>query len=59
MFSFGFDNRTIYIIMAILIILSLGSYLQNPQKLLDLVLTLPAVLIAITFHEYRRVAYAT
>ena len=52
MFNFSFDKRTIYIIMAILIVLSLGSYIQNPQKLLNLVLTLPAVLIAITFHEF-------
>ena len=38
--------------MAILVAMSLVSYLNNPTKLLSLVLTLPAVLIAITFHEF-------
>ena len=52
MFQFGMDRRTLYIIMAILVIMSLGRYLNNTNELLNLVLTLPAVLIAITFHEY-------
>lgn len=52
MFNFGLDRRTIYIIMAVLIVMSLGRYLSSPGELLGLVLTLPAVLIAITFHEY-------
>jgi len=49
---FGMDKRTLYIIMAVLVIMSLGRYLGNTSALLSLVLTLPAVLIAITFHEY-------
>ncbi len=52
MFQFGMDRRTLYIIMAILVIMSLGRYLNDTNALLNLVLTLPAVLIAITFHEY-------
>lgn len=52
MFQFGMDRRTLYIIMAILVIISLGRYLNDTNALLNLVLTLPAVLIAITFHEY-------
>lgn len=52
MFQFGMDRRTLYIIMAVLVIASLGRYLTNTNALLSLVLTLPAVLIAITFHEY-------
>lgn len=52
MFQFGMDKRTLYIIMAVLVIMSLGKYLNNTEALLSLVLTLPAVLIAITFHEY-------
>jgi len=52
MFQFGMDKRTLYIIMAGLVIVSLGKYLNNTEALLSLVLTLPAVLIAITFHEY-------
>lgn len=52
MFQFGMDKRTLYIIMAVIVIMSLGKYLNNTGALLSLVLTLPAVLIAITFHEY-------
>ncbi len=52
MFQFGMDRKTLYILMAILVVMSLGRYLGNTNELLNLVLTLPAVLIAITFHEY-------
>lgn len=52
MFGFGIDKKTIYIIMAVLIIFSLGSYLTDTSRLRSLVLSIPAVLIAITFHEY-------
>lgn len=57
MFNFGFDKRILYIILAIFIIMNIGSYIANPDNLLSLVLTLPAVLIAITFHEFAH-AYA-
>lgn len=57
MFSFNFDKRMLYIILAIFIIMNIGSYVTNQNKLLSLVLTLPAVLIAITFHEFAH-AYA-
>lgn len=52
MFQFGMDKKTLYIIMAVLIVMSIGRYLTNTNELLSLVLTLPAVLIAITFHEF-------
>lgn len=52
MFQFGMDRKTLYIIMAVLVVMSLGRYLSDTNALLSLVLTLPAVLIAITFHEY-------
>lgn len=52
MFSFGYDKRILYVILAIFIIMNIGSYLTSQDKLLNLVLTLPAVLIAITFHEF-------
>ena len=52
MFQFGMDRKTLYIIMAVLVVMSLGRYLTDTNALLSLVLTLPAVLIAITFHEY-------
>ena len=52
MFNFTGNKRTLYIIMAVLVIMSLGSYLTNTNRLISLVLTIPAVLIAITFHEF-------
>ena len=52
MFGFNFDKRTLYIIIAVLAVMSLSKYLNNTEALLGLILTLPAVLIAITFHEY-------
>ena len=52
MFQFGMDKRVIYVIMAVLVIISLRGYLTNTAELLNLLLTIPAVLIAITFHEF-------
>jgi len=52
MFGLNFDKRVIYIILAIFVISNLSMYIASPDRLLNLVLTLPAVLIAITFHEY-------
>ena len=47
---FGFDRRFIYIIIAIMALSFLTS--MTGDKLLSLVLTIPGVLIAMTFHEY-------
>ena len=47
---FSFDRRTIYIIIAILVIWRLISF--STSDLVSLILTIPAVLIAITFHEF-------
>lgn len=44
------DKRVFYIILAIFIIMGLMNFGTN--NLLSLVLTLPGVIIAITFHEY-------
>ena len=52
MFQFGNDKKILYIILAVLVIGGIGRYLTDTNELLGLVLTLPAVLIAITFHEY-------
>ena len=52
MFNFGYDRRILYIIIAIIVVINIGSYISNPGSLLSLVLTVPAVLIAITFHEF-------
>lgn len=50
MFGFNIDRKFIYILLGALAIMSLMSY--SRIELLSLLLTLPAVIIAITFHEY-------
>ena len=50
MFGFGFDKRYIYIILGAMLLSTLINYSQ--YELLALLLTLPAVIIAITFHEF-------
>ena len=47
---FSFDKRFVYVIIAIFAISFLAG--MTGEKLLALVLTIPGVLIAITFHEY-------
>ena len=47
-----FDKRIIYLILGCLILVNVISLLSEPETLLTLLLTIPAVLIAITFHEY-------
>ena len=50
MFNFGTDKRMLYIILAIIAFSGLMGFTQ--EKLFSLVLTLPGLLIAITFHEF-------
>ena len=50
MFGFNFDRRTLYIIIGILVLLSLASY--GADGMFNLVLSIPAVLLAITVHEF-------
>lgn len=52
MFNFSFDKRIIYIIIGIMVLSTVVNYATNPGALLSLVLTIPGVLIAITFHEF-------
>lgn len=52
MFGFNFDKRIIYVILVLLVLSNVGRYMSSPDELLYLILTLPAVLIAITFHEF-------
>ena len=52
MFNFYLDKRFIYIIIAALVGVTIFSYANNPESLLSLILTLPGVIVAITFHEY-------
>ena len=49
---FRFDNKIMYIILIVFILSNVVQNLSRENFLLNLVLTLPAVLIAITFHEY-------
>ena len=52
MFNFSFDKRTIYVIIIILVLFALAQYISNPGELLTLAMSVPGVLIAITFHEF-------
>ena len=50
MFEYNFDKRTFYIILGVLVILSIAN--MTALEWLYILLTLPAVIIAITFHEF-------
>jgi len=52
---FRFDNRMIYVILGVLVLSSLTTMTQS--AILNMLLTLPGVIIAITFHEFAH-AYA-
>ena len=52
MFNFSIDKRTIYILLGIMAIMTIINYATNQGALLSLILTIPGVLIAITFHEF-------
>ena len=49
---FNIDKRILYIIIAIFTVSTIVQYIQNPMELLALLLTLPGVIVAITFHEF-------
>ena len=49
---FNIDKRILYIINAIFTVSTIVQYIQNPMELLALLLTLPGVIVAITFHEF-------
>ena len=51
------DKRILYIILGIMGLSMIMRYINSPGALLSLVLTIPGVLIAITFHEFAH-AYA-
>lgn len=52
MFNFSFDKRILYVIIGIMIFRTIYQYATVEGALLGLVLTIPGVLIAITFHEF-------
>lgn len=49
---FSFDKRILYAILAIFVISNIANRFASVNSILVLVLTLPAILIAITFHEF-------
>ena len=55
MFGFNFDKRTLYIILGVLVISTLVS--SGTDFIYSTLLTLPGVILAITFHEFAH-AYA-
>ena len=52
MYNFSLDKRVIYVVIAIMVIMSLTNLITNPGALFSLLASIPGVLIAITFHEY-------
>ena len=52
MFNFSFDKRIIYIIIAIMVLSTISQYIANPESLFGLLVSIPGVLLAITFHEF-------
>lgn len=52
MFNFSFDKRIIYIIIAIMVLSTVVEYATNPGALFALLVSVPGVLLAITFHEF-------
>lgn len=52
MFNFLYDKRIIYIIIGILVLSTVVQYMTNPSSFISLLISIPGVLIAITFHEF-------
>ncbi len=50
MFGFSFDKKTLYILVGILVVISLMNY--GLEGIFGLLLSIPAVLLAITVHEF-------
>ena len=50
MFNFNFDKKTIYIILGVILLFALVS--MGTNGILALLLTIPGVIIAMTFHEF-------
>lgn len=54
---FGFDKRIIYVLIGIMVLWTISTYATTEGALLGLLLSIPGVLLAITFHEFAH-AYA-
>ena len=50
MFNFGFDKKNIMIVIIVIAVFWLIR--QGTQSILATLLTLPAILIGLTFHEF-------
>lgn len=55
MFGYGVDKKAIYVVLIILTVISFAS--MSKEGIIALLLSLPSVIIAITFHEFAH-AYA-
>ncbi|MCI8700093.1 MAG: site-2 protease family protein [Clostridia bacterium] len=54
---FSFDKRIIYVLIGIMVLWTISTYATTEGALLGLLLSIPGVLLAITFHEFAH-AYA-
>jgi len=52
MFNFNFDKRFLYIIIGLLVLSSIISLANQEGAILGLILSIPGLLLAITFHEF-------
>ncbi len=52
MFNFSFDKRMVYVIIVIMVLSTISGYMRNPGELFFLLVSIPGVLVAITFHEF-------
>ncbi len=50
MFGYGIDRKVIYIVLGILVVYSLAS--MSSTALISMLITLPVVILAISFHEF-------
>ena len=50
MFGFEFDRKSLYIVLAIIALMWL--FTQGTAGILVKILSLPAIIIALTFHEF-------
>lgn len=49
---FNFDKRILYVILGIYVVLHIASRLTSQNSILAIVMLIPVILIAITFHEF-------
>lgn len=50
--NFNIDKRTLYIILGIMVVVGLARSITSTGEILDLLISIPGILIAITFHEF-------